>query len=1468
MKVLRNILRIVLILLLLAVPAGFVVMQLPGIQTPLIQKLVAEFEKNTDARLSIGKFHFRPLNAILLKDVVILDNCAVSAAKSDTLGYIGSLSVRFSPFSLLRHDGITLRSARLRDITFNLVIENGPKYNTNLQRVFRLKVAEEPKGMPDKHLLSIKYVDAGNLHFTMVNTKIPERVISPSGIDWADFDISGADINATDFSITRGTFFARIDKMSFSEKSGWNVKDMHCHGCAGRGRVVLDDVEITDDDSFLKFDYRMTGNTKAYSDFINKVRMDVNMKSSRVSLRTLARFIPRLNPDMNTFALVKGHCSGTVADLRASGLDIAFENSCIRTRLDGNIAGLPDINASTIDARASGIRFSTCDVTSLVRAITGKSEFDIAGIAPFIQYSADLSASGSMNDLNINAKVSQGPDKGWIQTGVNLRNTLMSQHLPLKVDGWITTGLLDIDAIIPGTSVNDVSMMTSFNVTLPHEGAPIDARADSLKITNIVFNQLNFRGIKGNIQLQGRDLTADISSNGKSLDADFTVWSDKYAYNASAVIRNADLNAFGIDKREVSRAALNVYAHLDKDLKPLQGNADISDIVLTNPQGTFNVSGMAVSAVNKDNGYDILLESDAITGRFEGNRKAFSSSLKCLEYSELLSFISPGIYIENGTTVSAMMDSTGFVRGTASSPRVAYYNNYIKDLFINISGPVDSLQAELTAPSALVGNYRLNNSVLKASRRDSLIHAAYTFSNAEGNPRCGNLSAGVILGGNGRIDISVEPSSVTTQSAVWEIPSSHASIDGRNISVNNFTVRSHDQWFKIDGNISGNSNAVLNADIRNFDISPVNSLLKNKNLALGGIINARGSLISPIGEGIPEVEMEMTADSLTVGGTLLGKIYADSQYNTQRGHFELSLNDKLGGHDILSASAIIMPESKSIEALSSFESFPIDFVQALIPTVFSSLGGKLSGNVMLEGPLSSMSISSKGTRIDSGMLKIDYTGVPYFIDGNFSIDDGGVHLGNIDAKDRFGNKASVRGDVKWNKFKDIAMDLRMAVKDIEALNLSSPENGKVFYGNMFGSGIVNLSGPLGNLTLNADVRTAKGSDLHIIIPENMDASKSNLLTFAKPEAAAQDPYDKILEKYNKPVAGKEASFNVKLHAAADPSLRMNLDLGSTALAAGLTGTGNGDIDLSVSSAGFSILGDYILQDGTFGMNVNNIVRRNFEITEGSSIKFNGDIMASTVSLDAVYETKASIASLISDTTSVSNRRIVRCGINITDKLSNPFIKFDINIPDLDPSVKSKVESALNTEDKIQKQFLSLLLSGNFLPDEQNGIVNNSSLLYSNVSEIMANQINNIFSKLNIPLDLGLNYQPSETGKNLFDVALSTQLFDNRVIIGGTLGNKFDKAGNGANTFFGDLDIQYKVNRSGTFRIKAFSHSADQYSNYLDNSQRNGLGMSWQQDFDNFCTWIKNLFAGKKERQAQSNREMIRDKKQKTIEIDE
>ena len=228
--------------------------------------------------------------------------------------------------------------------------------------------------------------------------------------------------------------------------------------------------------------------------------------------------------------------------------------------------------------------------------------------------------------------------------------------------------------------------------------------------------------------------------------------------------------------------------------------------------------------------------------------------------------------------------------------------------------------------------------------------------------------------------------------------------------------------------------------------------------------------------------------------------------------------------------------------------------------------------------------------------------------------------------------------------------------------------------------------------------------------------------------------------------------------------------------------------------------------------------------------------------------KVSIGPLISDTTAVHTEKKVICGLGISNKLTNPELSFSIDVEDLDPATKSLVESELNTEDKIQKQFLALILTGNFLPSESQGITDNNStsgsnLILKNLTSIMSGQVNSVLQKIGVPVDFGLSYQQNEIGKDIVDVALSTNLFSDRVQLDGSIANRRYST-TSSDEMVGDLDIGIKIDKTGSLKLKMFSHSSDDYTSFLDNSQRNGVGITYQKEYDNFFDFVKGLFKKK------------------------
>ena len=715
------------------------------------------------------------------------------------------------------------------------------------------------------------------------------------------------------------------------------------------------------------------------------------------------------------------------------------------------------------------------------------------------------------------------------------------------------------------------------------------------------------------------------------------------------------------------------------------------------------------------------------------------------------------------------------------------------------------------------------------------------------------------------VDVEILPTSLHLNSREWNIEPSKIHISGSDIDVETFELTSSEQRIRLQGRTSLEHRDTLALNLDRFDISIINPLI-GTNLGITGAATGEVKLISPLNE--MGLLANMISDSTYIAGVPLGVVSIGSNWDEEFERFDIDLRNDYGGKSNIVAYGKLHPKLKTLEAEAGLDMLNIGYVQPMLHDVFSQMDGTISGKILVDGPLDNLEISSEDARLNDATLTVDYTKVPYKADGTFHIDSQGAYFDDIKIRDRFNGTGAVHGSINWDHFRDMFFDLKLNVANMECVNLTEKQ-ADVFYGNLYATGNLGITGPINSLMMNIDAVTSKPGQIHIPLSSALSSGKgSNLLKFKELEKEIfVDPYETMISKLQKKeLKGGELGVNMRVTASPDVQAFVELDKTSGNV---LSGRGNGTIDLKINSETFNINGDYTLTGGNFNFVALGLAGRDFTIQDGSSIRFGGDIMESTLDINAIYKTKASLSTLIADTTSVANKRLVECGISITDKLSNPRLGFSIEIPDLDPMVKSRVESALSTEDKVQKQFLSLIVSNNFLPDEQSGIVNNSSMLYSNVSEILATQLNNILQKLDIPIDLGLNYQPNERGNDIFDVAVSTQLFNNRVVVNGSVGNRQYSSGGSQNDVVGDIDIEIKLDRSGALRLNLFSHSADQYTNYLDNSQRNGVGLTYQTEFNSFRQFFRNMFMSRKKRQEaklKEEQEMINEGKVK-IEIE-
>lgn len=1386
----------------------------------------------------------------------------------------------------------------------NLVLEDGEiiddriSTNQNLSRIFKLKKKTKKKTNP-KELFRIKKVEIDNIGFSLINYKTHKTPLTGK-IDWNDLEIRNISISAKDLKFKGGIMSGKVDEMKFMEKSGFCCSSISGKATVGNGRTIVENLRIKDSYSDIHLPLYMMSYSSAedFSEYITNVKMDAEINQSILDFRTISYFAHAL--DGNKLCLtVSGKASGYVNNFTFEEISANSHDGGFNGTISGSIKGLPDIESSHFKGKIHKLKATTVGLSRFISTWMKNGKLDLGKFAKGQTFTIKGDIDGPLNNMKIYADLSSLIGKA--QADITLSDVLTSE--PIALNGAIRTKDLDIGKIIDVHVLGPATLHLGAHARFK-KGTP-DITIDSLLIDNLSLNEYDYTGIAAAGKLAEHTFDGRVICNDPNLNFLFqgtfalSHKTNNARYQFYANIGHADLNKLNIDRRGTSIIQLQTNANFTRTNKgDLLGKIDLGGIVLENKHGKHKIGNISLASHTNNNNWGIRLTSKFADGSYSGtasvgkfiediknltlikeipalfneerkdwNGNKYNIHFRFYDSIDLMSFALPGAYIADSTALDLTINEKGKLSLMMESPRLAYRTQYLKNVSARIDNNAGALNGNITAKEASVASMILQNNRLQILADNNNLGVGYSYHNQGDLENRGEFvfrSRFDRIEDNVEIDIDILPTSLYMNSKEWNIQPSHLMIKGSDIDVESLEFTSSEQRIFLQGKASNDKKENLSLILDRFDISALNSLIGN-NLGISGAATGQVHLRSPLKNF--GLLADMICDSTMIAGIPMGVLNISSHWDDDFERFNLELKNQLDGKHNIIATGKLSPKQKTLEASAVLEELKVGYVQPFLKDIFSEMDGSVSGKIDISGPLNNLDINSTDTRIDNVKLRIGYTNVPYYADGTFHIDSYGAYLDDISFKDNKDGKGRMTGKIYWDHFRDIGFNLAAKVSDMECIDLSEKQS-ELFYGNVFATGNLEITGLTNAIQMNIDAVTSKPGQLHIPISSAITSGgDTNLLKFKEVQKAVYiDPYEAMISKLEKKEkTGGDFGINMKVTASQDVEAFVEIDKASDNV---LSGKGNGTIELKVSNDVFNINGDYNITSGNYKFVVLGLARRDFIIQDGSTIRFRGDIMESELDINATYRTKASLSTLIADTTSIANKRIVDCGISISDRLSNPRLAFSIQIPDLDPMIKSRVESALSTEDKVQKQFLSLILSNNFLPDEQSGIVNNSSMLYSNVSEILANQLNNILHKLNIPLDLGLNYQPNDRGNDIFDVAVSTQLFNNRVVVNGNIGNR-QYASSNKNSIVGDIEIEIKLDRKGALRLNLFSHSADQYTNYLDDSQRNGVGLTYQTEFNNFGQFFKNMFSSKKKRQENKRleeEEMINTEKV-VIEID-
>lgn len=391
--------------------------------------------------------------------------------------------------------------------------------------------------------------------------------------------------------------------------------------------------------------------------------------------------------------------------------------------------------------------------------------------------------------------------------------------------------------------------------------------------------------------------------------------------------------------------------------------------------------------------------------------------------------------------------------------------------------------------------------------------------------------------------------------------------------------------------------------------------------------------------------------------------------------------------------------------------------------------------------------------------------------------------------------------------------------------------------------------------MNIEAETKRGTEINIPLTSTSDMD-NDFIVFVNKQVQSDTIVDQYVNKITKKDSGFTMNLQSKVTPDADVNIYLPMNMGS------ISSKGGGNINIGVTPNDFNLRGDYLVESGNFVFTLE-MMKRTFTLRRGGTIRWTGDPTDADIDVVGVYRTKTSLTSLgpdFVDSTAVSNNINVDCIIRLSDKLMNPTLTFGIEIPNATDDVKNMVYYVVDTTNQsvMAQQVFSLMILGSFA---NTGTADFSHMSANAGYKVVANQLSNWLSQISKDFDIGIKYTPNDklTNEEL-EVALSTQLFDDRLIIEGNFGViRGDNVNtSNANNLVGDVDITYRITKR--LSVKAYNHTNIKsnyylysFENYSDFTQ--GVGISYSQSFDN----VREIFTIHRKNKAKKQKNKSDDK---------
>ena len=539
----------------------------------------------------------------------------------------------------------------------------------------------------------------------------------------------------------------------------------------------------------------------------------------------------------------------------------------------------------------------------------------------------------------------------------------------------------------------------------------------------------------------------------------------------------------------------------------------------------------------------------------------------------------------------------------------------------------------------------------------------------------------------------------------------------------------------------------------------------------------------------------------------------------------------------------------------------LDFAQSFTSSFTSKVDGHAVGELRLAGPLDAINLT--GGLVLNGQVDMKALGCSYELrNDSLRLIPNEIEFLECPIYDSYGKRGIVTGGIHHKDLTELTFDIYVKAEELLAYNFKDFGE-DTFYGTVYANGSVGIHGRDEGIVIEADV-TPLSNSVFVYNAASPDAiTNQEFIVWgdggtrdggttvrgyenssgAKDNLVPPSPVPTSLDK-------SDLTLRLKINATPDAAIRLLMDPRTNDY---ITLRGTGDLQATYyNKGGFTMNGTYRVSEGTYGITIQDIIKKNFIFKEGGTIVFGGDPYNASLNLQAQYIVNGVSLSDLNVGKSFSNTVRVNCLMNITGQPRQPIVDFDFEMPNVNADEQQMVRSVINGEEEMNQQVIYLLAVGRFYPQGANnaseteeGPSKTSLAMQSLLSGTLSGQINNVLNSVikSNNWNFGANISTGDEGWNNaeYEGLISGRLLNNRLLINGQFGYR-DNATTATPSFIGDFDISYLLMPNGNLALKVYNQTNDRYFTRSSlNTQ--GIGFIMKKDF-----WgLGDLFGIKKKK---------------------